>query len=186
MNSSGRSTVVFSLVPGIGSFTDILYRLGGMNMRVRLPWVEFFLSPQDVYVARTYARGNVTLCTQPTSSKLKECIYTLYMRVYLSTREVAALSCEFSIPFCIVSESGSVRNHHFSSMTFVTSTRLCPNRYLWPATRPTYTMGSSSLILGFTEALFCDFASIHFPPDSDEPSSDSPETLRPYTPHPTT
>ena len=111
---------------------------------------------------------------------------TLYMRVYLSTREVAALSCEFAIPFCIVSESGSVRNHHFSSMTFVTSTRLCPNRYLWPPTRPTYTMGSSSLILGFTEALFCDSASIHFPPDSDEPSSDSPETLRPYTPHPTT
>jgi len=91
------------------------------------------------------------------------------------------------ILFCSMSESGSVRNHHFffddSPMNglraFLTSTRLHLNRYLWSSARPLTAMGSSSSTSKFTtEVLSCDPASIHFPPDSDEPSIDSPETLQ--------
>ena len=61
---------------------------------------------------------------------------------------------------------------------FLSSTRLYLNRYLWSSARPLSTMGSSSSTSKFTtEVLYCDPASIHFPPDSDEPSI-SPETLQ--------
>ena len=88
---------------------------------------------------------------------------------------------------CDKSESGSVRNHHFffddSAMgglrAFLSSSRLQLNRYLWSPTRPLSTMGSSSSTPKFTtEVLSCDPASIHFPPDSDEPTINSPETLQ--------
>jgi len=80
-----------------------------------------------------------------------------------------------------------VRNHHFffddSPMgglrAFLSSTRLHLHRYLWSPTRTLSTMGSSSSTSKFTtEVLSCDPASIHFPPDSDEPSITSPETLQ--------
>ena len=62
---------------------------------------------------------------------------------------------------------------------FLSSTRLCPSRYPWSPTRPLSTMGSSSSVSNFiTEVLICDPASIHFPPGSDEPSINSPETLQ--------
>lgn len=63
--------------------------------------------------------------------------------------------------------------------TFLSSTRFYLNPYLWPPARPLSTMGSSSSTSGFTtEVLSCDPTSVHFPPDSDEPSINSPETLR--------
>jgi len=62
---------------------------------------------------------------------------------------------------------------------FPSSTRFYLNRYLWSSARPLSTMGSSSSTSRFaTEVLSCDPTSIHFPPDSDEPSVDSSETLQ--------
>ena len=62
---------------------------------------------------------------------------------------------------------------------FLNSTRLSLNHYLWSSARPLSTMGSSPSASGFTtEVLFCDPTSVHFPPDSDEPSINSPETLQ--------
>ena len=59
------------------------------------------------------------------------------------------------------------------------STRLYLNRCLWSTVRQLSNMGSSSSTSKFkTEVLSCDPASIHFPPDSDEPSINSPATLQ--------
>ena len=61
----------------------------------------------------------------------------------------------------------------------LSSTRLYLNRYLWSSAKLLSTMGSSPSTSKFTtEVLSCDPASIHFPPDSDEPTIDSPETLQ--------
>lgn len=62
---------------------------------------------------------------------------------------------------------------------FLSSSRLYLNHYLWPSARPFSVMGSSSSTPRFTtKVLSCDPTSIHFPPDSDEPSINSPETLQ--------
>ena len=62
---------------------------------------------------------------------------------------------------------------------FLSSSQLHPNRYPWSRTRRLITMGSSSSTPKFTtQVLSCDPSSIHFPPGSDEPSINSPETLR--------
>ena len=94
-----------------------------------------------------------------------------------------SLLCNAMVLFHIM----SVRNTSFSFddsvmgglRVFLSSTRLYLNRYLWSSARPLSTMGSSSSTSQFkTEVLSCDPASIHFPPDSDEPSITSPETLQ--------
>ena len=62
---------------------------------------------------------------------------------------------------------------------FLSSTRLYLSRHPWSPARPLFVMGSSSSTSKFTTEVFpCDPASIHFPPDSDEPSINSPETLQ--------
>ena len=62
---------------------------------------------------------------------------------------------------------------------FLSSTQPYLNRHLRSPKKPFFTMGSSPSTPEFTtQVLSCDPTSIHFPPGSDEPSVNSPETLQ--------